>query len=110
CEYDNCFTELTVQLAIIMVGKQAFGTITEIFIPLCMSKFNEWYRLFKRCLNKTDENPQLEDVEHSQWIKDGDLVDPPEIEDSEYVKIGHMAQDIGMWEKALNFLSLCGVL
>ncbi|CAG8517856.1 10364_t:CDS:2, partial [Racocetra fulgida] len=36
---------------------------------------------------ETDKNPQSEEVEHSQWVKDGVLVDPPQIEDSEYVKI-----------------------
>ncbi|CAG8449835.1 13669_t:CDS:10 [Cetraspora pellucida] len=112
CEYDNCFTELTVQLAIVMVGKQAFGQITEVFIPLFVSKFNEWYRQYMRGSKKpTDEDQRPVKVEHSQWVKDGDLVDPPQIEDSEYVKIvGYMAQDIGMWEKALNFLSIFGVL
>ncbi|CAG8495466.1 2121_t:CDS:10, partial [Dentiscutata heterogama] len=132
CEYDNCFTELTVQLAIIMIGKQAFGQISEVLIPLVKSRLNK--DTLKQVLGENDIVPQ--------WVEDDHLDEPPQIQDSEYMEIvfplaplfawlnnvvefrtdafkyinsirrpvGYQAQDIGMWEKALNFLSIFGHL
>ncbi|CAG8736094.1 11747_t:CDS:10, partial [Dentiscutata erythropus] len=100
CEYDNCFTELTVQLAIIMIGKQAFGQISEVLIPLVKSRLNK--DTLKQVLGENEVVPQ--------WVEDDHLDEPPQIQDSEYMEIGYQAQDIGMWEKALNFLSIFGVL
>lgn len=144
CEYDNCFTELTVQLAIIMIGKQAIGQISEVLIPFVKSRLNKG--TIKQVLGEDEVNPQ--------WVDDDNLDVPPPIEDSEYIEIviqfgfislfctvfplaplfawinnivesrsdafkyinamrrpvGYQAQDIGMWEKALTFLSVFGVL
>ncbi|RIB06533.1 calcium-activated chloride channel-domain-containing protein [Gigaspora rosea] len=144
CEYDNCFTELTVQLAIIMIGKQAFGQISEVLIPFVKSRLNK--DTIKQVLGEDEEIPQ--------WVDDDHLDVPPPIEDSEYIEIviqfgfislfctvfplaplfawinnivesrsdafkyinamrrpvGCQAQDIGMWEKSLTFLSIFGVL
>ncbi|CAG8726955.1 4567_t:CDS:10 [Gigaspora margarita] len=112
CEYDNCFTELTVQLAIIMIGKQAIGQISEVLIPFVKSRLNK--STIKQVLGEDEVNPQ--------WVDDDNLDVPPPIEDSEYIEIAplfawinniverYQAQDIGMWEKALTFLSVFGVL
>ncbi|CAI2175932.1 18391_t:CDS:10 [Funneliformis geosporum] len=41
CDYDNCMTDLSIQLAIIFVGRQAWAQFTEIFIPWMRLKYNK---------------------------------------------------------------------
>ncbi|KAF0519068.1 DUF590-domain-containing protein [Gigaspora margarita] len=40
CEYKNCMLELTIQLAIILIGKQIIGQFQEILIPRALAKLN----------------------------------------------------------------------
>ncbi|CAG2169746.1 unnamed protein product [Oppiella nova] len=42
CPMGGCFVDLAIQLAIIMVGKQAFGAVMEIATPVFTRFYNKW--------------------------------------------------------------------
>ncbi|CAJ0769782.1 10494_t:CDS:2, partial [Entrophospora sp. SA101] len=65
CEFqNNCMAELTLQLAIILIGKQTVGHIREVYIPRStISKNNS-----KRDMYKNKEVPQ--------WAQDDSLTKP----------------------------------
>ncbi|CAG8648439.1 9920_t:CDS:2, partial [Scutellospora calospora] len=90
CEYNNCFTELTIQLAIVMIGQQTLGQISEIFIPFVKSHINK--KKIKQKINEllvkydnVNSGRKLQGV--PQWIKDDDLDRPPQIQNNEFVEI-----------------------
>ncbi len=60
CDQSGCLTELFIQLAIILIGKQIFNNFTEVLIPLFKNKFKKSNLLKK---------------ELKQWEKDFDLGD-----------------------------------
>ncbi|CAJ0838800.1 11329_t:CDS:10 [Entrophospora sp. SA101] len=106
CEFqNNCMAELTLQLAIILIGKQTVGHIREVYIPRStISKNNS-----KRDMYKNKEVPQ--------WAQDDSLTKPNnvrvEYEEMAFplapVPVAFQAQDIGMWEIILTVVSLLAV-
>ncbi|XP_077297344.1 anoctamin-5-like isoform X2 [Arctopsyche grandis] len=70
CSPGGCFLELFIQLAIIMIGKQAVSSIMEILIPFLMN----WITKFvgTRDEAETDENDILS---YNQWTEDYKLID-----------------------------------
>ncbi|XP_065159820.1 anoctamin-1-like isoform X3 [Atheta coriaria] len=67
CQPGGCLIELTIQLAIIMIGKQTLNNFTEFGIPL-----------IKKMLNKMRfkaEEPEEVDGTHNQWTDDYKLLD-----------------------------------
>ncbi|CAG8462988.1 441_t:CDS:10 [Funneliformis mosseae] len=85
CDYDNCMTDLALQLAIIFVGRQAWAQFTEIFIP--------WIRLK---YNKKKNQKELEELQkiygassHSklpQWVIDEKLLKTDSVQE-EYTEL-----------------------
>ncbi|RVE52062.1 hypothetical protein evm_003340 [Chilo suppressalis] len=65
CAPGGCLLELSIQLAIIMVGKQFINTIVEMMMPYLL----KWYNIIKAIgRKKTIKSPM-------QWVKDFKLVD-----------------------------------
>lgn len=65
CAPGGCLLELSIQLAIIMVGKQAVNTIVEMMMPYIM----KWWNVVKTIGRKNRIVSPL------QWVKDFKLVD-----------------------------------
>ncbi|KAG9299480.1 hypothetical protein G9A89_009433 [Geosiphon pyriformis] len=155
CEYHSCITELTTQLAIILIGKQTFGQIQENLIPWALSKYHrasaeQEYQLLKQKYSESSRPSG----EIPQWVNDAKLVAVRDEVHSEYQEmvvqygfislftaafplapffawinniseirmdalkfiqslqrpVGYQAQDLGMWEQILNFISLLAVI
>ncbi|KAF6023228.1 ANO4 [Bugula neritina] len=68
CDPSGCLTELAIQLAIVMVGKQALNNFKEIVIPILV-------KLFKS--RKGRKKIETDDDKYTSWERDYDLVDFP---------------------------------
>ncbi|CAG8743189.1 18863_t:CDS:2, partial [Acaulospora morrowiae] len=93
CEYDNCLIELTIQLAILLIGKQAFRQFKDLFVPWTKIKFNK-QRLKLELESLIDKYKNYEKT-IPQWVSDGCLAEAPMIGMSEYgdmiVQFGYIA-------------------
>ncbi|KAK4887282.1 hypothetical protein RN001_003553 [Aquatica leii] len=71
CSPGGCLFELTIQLSIIMIGKQALNSIIEMILPLIMKMYNS----FK--ISTGIEKPESEDdiICCNQWTEDYTLSD-----------------------------------
>ncbi|XP_030556231.1 anoctamin-1 isoform X2 [Drosophila novamexicana] len=72
CSSGGCLTELCIQLAIIMIGKQAFNTILEVYLPMFWRKVLAIQvglsRLFRNAV-KPDK------TKDERWMRDFKLLD-----------------------------------
>ena len=66
CSPGGCLLELSVQLAIIMIGKQAMNTVVEMILP----KLWQWYKMLTVPQAKREAH-----VSWPQWAKDFKLID-----------------------------------
>ncbi|KAF2364625.1 Anoctamin [Trinorchestia longiramus] len=66
CSPGGCLLELSVQLAIIMVGKQAMNTVVEMILP----KLWQWYKMLTVPQQQRDAHTSW-----PQWAKDFKLID-----------------------------------
>ncbi|CAG8532816.1 12121_t:CDS:10 [Ambispora gerdemannii] len=89
CQYQSCMAELTIQLAIILIGKQTVGQIQEIFIPLLRGKINR-AGLKKELvmLAKAYETTTRKLKTVPQWIWDNKLAPVDNNIRSEYQELG----------------------
>ncbi|KAL1509670.1 hypothetical protein ABEB36_004376 [Hypothenemus hampei] len=71
CNPGGCLMELTIQLAVIMIGKQAINSVLEMLIPLCF-KLYKTFRVSKR-IEKADTEKEL--IGCNQWTADYNLSD-----------------------------------
>ncbi|XP_017777516.1 PREDICTED: anoctamin-5-like [Nicrophorus vespilloides] len=86
CGPEGCLMELCIQLAIIMIGKQAMNTVLEMLFPLFYKKLNTWK--VKIGLQK-DQSP-INKEKQPQWIKDFKLVEwGPRSLFPEYLEMGY---------------------
>ncbi|XP_035907417.1 anoctamin-4 isoform X3 [Anopheles stephensi] len=72
CSPGGCLMELCIQLAIIMVGKQAIGAITEILIPFLVQKFKEFRSVLGIEAASNENGERL--ICCNQWTKDFNLI------------------------------------
>ncbi|XP_049545393.1 anoctamin-5-like isoform X3 [Anopheles darlingi] len=72
CSPGGCLMELCIQLAIIMVGKQAIGAVTEIVIPWAIQKFKEFRSVLGIEAEGSDSDERL--ICCNQWTKDFNLI------------------------------------
>ncbi|XP_053669255.1 anoctamin-4 [Anopheles marshallii] len=72
CSPGGCLMELCIQLAIIMVGKQAIGAITEILIPFLVQKFKEFRSVLGIEAGNSENGERL--ICCNQWTKDFNLI------------------------------------
>ncbi|KAJ9601623.1 hypothetical protein L9F63_000231, partial [Diploptera punctata] len=70
CSPGGCLMELCIQLAIIMVGKQAYNTILEMIIPLMF----KWWNTFKIKTGMQEEETVNKNGK-IQWVEDFKLLD-----------------------------------
>lgn len=77
--------ELTIQLAIIMIGKQAINSVMEMLIPLCIKMYNVF--VVSKKLQEADTHKEL--IGCNRWTVDYNL---SELESgslfSEYLEMG----------------------
>ncbi|RHZ74069.1 hypothetical protein Glove_227g72 [Diversispora epigaea] len=87
CEYDNCLIELTIQLAILLIGKQLFDQFMEIFMPWLSNNFSkENLKVqLKNMMDKYKHNKKNTNI--PQWIHDDYLADFPKLQKNENGKI-----------------------
>ncbi|XP_049548014.1 anoctamin-1-like [Anopheles darlingi] len=69
CSPGGCLMELCIQLAIIMIGKQAIAAVKENIIPFLVQKFKEFRSVL--CIRVQDDE-QL--ISYNQWAKDFNLI------------------------------------
>ncbi|XP_036672677.3 anoctamin-1 isoform X1 [Drosophila suzukii] len=72
CSSGGCLTELCIQLAIIMVGKQAFNTILEVYLPMFWRKVLAIQVGLSRLFNNT---PNPDKTKDERWMRDFKLLD-----------------------------------
>ncbi|CAG8647096.1 4116_t:CDS:10, partial [Ambispora gerdemannii] len=126
CEGGNCMTELTIQLAIILIGKQAIGQLQELGLPLLKKKldaFKNKFIAFILCKNKTSKKEPDEEIEVDKelasikvlkestlypWIIDDDLL-PTENDDlrEEYEEMTVQFGFIALFATAFPLAPLC---
>lgn len=69
CGFGGCITELCIQLAIIMIGKQAMNTVLEMIQPRIFKYYNSLrVRLSRRKSTGVDKDAQ-------RWMRDLKLVE-----------------------------------
>ncbi|KAL5275208.1 ANO1.2 family protein [Megaselia abdita] len=71
CSSGGCLTELSIQLAIIMVGKQAMNTILEMLIPM----FWKWVNMMKVGIFKKNRHSASFKGKGERWLRDLKLVE-----------------------------------
>ncbi|XP_068908006.1 anoctamin-1-like isoform X4 [Tenebrio molitor] len=74
CNPGGCLMELTLQLAIIMVGKQAINAVTENVLPLLTKMYNS-VRIKMGIKNASPEEEII--ISCNQWTEDYKLLDMP---------------------------------
>uniref|UniRef100_A0A6P4EU05 Anoctamin n=2 Tax=Drosophila rhopaloa TaxID=1041015 RepID=A0A6P4EU05_DRORH len=72
CSSGGCLTELCIQLAIIMVGKQAFNTILEVYLPMFWRRVLAIQVGLSRLFNNT---PSPDKTKDERWMRDFKLLD-----------------------------------
>ncbi|XP_023034609.1 anoctamin-1 isoform X1 [Drosophila willistoni] len=72
CSSGGCLTELCIQLAIIMIGKQAFNTILEVYLPMFWRKVLAIQVGLSRLFNNT---PNPDKAKGERWMRDFKLLD-----------------------------------
>ncbi|CAI2165973.1 12376_t:CDS:10 [Funneliformis geosporum] len=89
CEvYVTCMNELTIQLAIIFIGKQMIGQVQEVLIPWLMSKWYKTKNIAERDeLQKKYEESNRKHTEVPQWVHDDNLTNTSETVRTEYEEI-----------------------
>lgn len=86
CGPGGCLMELCIQLAIIMVGKQAMNTVLEMMFPL----FFKWMNTLKVKTGISKDYSACKDC-RPQWIKDFKLVEwGPRSLFPEYLEMGKL--------------------
>ncbi|CAG8621701.1 10952_t:CDS:10, partial [Paraglomus occultum] len=75
CQFQSCLTELTIQLAIILIGKQAVGQFQELLLPWILRKFRKGAILAEmKAFEDKHKRSKRKDSEIPQWTQDDRLV------------------------------------
>ncbi|XP_023177953.2 anoctamin-1 isoform X2 [Drosophila hydei] len=72
CSSGGCLTELCIQLAIIMIGKQAFNTILEVYLPMFWRKVQAIQVGLSRLFGNSVKPDKAKD---ERWMRDFKLLD-----------------------------------
>ncbi|KAF9544569.1 Anoctamin-5 [Mortierella hygrophila] len=154
CLYDSCITELTVQLAVVFIGKQFLNGLLEMVFPWIKKTWNRKKILAEQALKRQEFLKTRKQNRTPQWVKDDELpsydgrilkcyrktviqfgfctlfvtsfpVAPAFALINNWVDlrmeayrlltqyrrpIAYRAQDIGMWEKIMEFVSFTSVI
>ncbi|KAF9382266.1 Anoctamin-5, partial [Podila verticillata] len=154
CLYDACITELTVQLAVVFIGKQFLNGLFEMLFPWIERTWNRKKMLADQALKRREYLDRRKRTRAPQWVKDDDLpsyqgrilkcyrktviqfgfctlfvtsfpVAPAFALINNWIDIrmeayrlltqyqrpiALRAQDIGMWEKIMEFVSFTSVI
>ncbi|KAF9116343.1 Anoctamin-4 [Mortierella sp. AM989] len=154
CMYDACITELTVQLAVVFIGKQFLNGLFEMVFPWMLRTWNRKKILADQALKRRILLESRRSTRAPQWVKDDDLpsyegrilkcyrktvvqfgfctlfvtsfpVAPAFALINNWIDIrmeafrlltqyrrpiALRAQDIGMWEKIMEFISFVSVI
>ncbi|KAG0282987.1 Anoctamin-7, partial [Linnemannia gamsii] len=154
CLYDSCITELTVQLAVVFIGKQFLNGLFEMVFPWIKRIWNRKKILAEQALQRLEFLKARRQDRTPQWVEDDELpsydgrilkcyrktviqfgfctlfvtsfpVAPAFALINNWVDlrmeayrllsqyrrpIAYRAQDIGMWEKIMEFVSFTSVI
>ncbi|KAG0256251.1 Anoctamin-5 [Mortierella polycephala] len=154
CLYDACITELSVQLAVVFIGKQFLNGLFEMVFPWIKRTWNRKEILAEKALKRRKLLETRKSARAPQWVKDDDLpnyqgrilkcyrktviqfgfctlfvtafpVAPAFALINNWIDIrmeafrlltqyrrpiAYRAQDIGMWEKIMEFISFTSVI
>ncbi|CAG8592715.1 9566_t:CDS:10 [Ambispora leptoticha] len=79
CKYNSCMVELTIQLAVILIGKQTVGQLEGLVLPLFKKKFdpimNSWKKKFNSFINywKKKKSSQNELNEETKKVQNEEI-------------------------------------
>ncbi|KAG0344099.1 Anoctamin-5 [Podila humilis] len=154
CLYDACITELTVQLAVVFIGKQFLNGLFEMVFPWIERTWNRKKILADQALKSREYLDRRKWLRAPEWVKDDDLpsyqgrilkcyrkaviqfgfctlfvtsfpvapafalinnwidirMEANRILTQYQRPIAFRAQDIGMWEKIMEFVSFTSVI
>ncbi|KAK3836040.1 MAG: calcium-activated chloride channel-domain-containing protein [Linnemannia elongata] len=154
CLYDSCITELSVQLAVVFIGKQFLNGFFEMAFPWIKKTWNRKKILAEQALKRLEFLKARKQNRTPQWVKDDELpsydgrilkcyrktviqfgfctlfvtsfpVAPAFALINNWIDlrmeayrlltqyrrpIAYRAQDIGMWEKIMEFVSFTSVI
>ncbi|KAF8931306.1 Anoctamin-5 [Haplosporangium gracile] len=73
CLYDSCITELTVQLAVVFIGKQFLNGLFEMVFPWIKRTWNRKKILAEQALKRLEFLQTRKQSRTPQWVKDDEL-------------------------------------
>ncbi|KAG0298067.1 Anoctamin-5, partial [Linnemannia gamsii] len=103
CLYDSCITELTVQLAVVFIGKQFLNGLFEMVFPWIKRTWNRKKILAEQALKRLELLKARRQNRTPQWVKDDEL---PSYDG----RILKCYRKTGMWEKIMEFVSFTSVI
>ncbi|KAG0272261.1 Anoctamin-7 [Linnemannia exigua] len=103
CLYDSCITELSVQLAVVFIGKQFLNGLFEMFFPWIERTWNRKKILADQALQRLEFLKERKQNRAPQWVKDDQL---PSYDG----RILKCYRKTGMWEKIMEFISFTSVI
>ncbi|KAG0203170.1 Anoctamin-5 [Mortierella sp. GBA30] len=103
CLYDACITELTVQLAVVFIGKQFLNGLFEMVFPWMKRTWNRKKILADKSLKKRKFMESRKRTKAPQWVKDDELP-------SYQGQILKCYRKTGMWQLIMEFVSFTSVI
>ncbi|KAF9934915.1 hypothetical protein FBU30_010183 [Linnemannia zychae] len=103
CIYDSCITELSVQLAVVFIGKQFLNGLFESVFPWIKKTWHRKRIFAEQALQRLEFLQTRKQSRAPEWVKDDEL---PGYDG----RILKCYRKTGIWEKIMEFISFSSVI